>query len=213
MDSKSSHFPAKSIFWIAASIALLLLVAYIVMSGAPVKKLSVPGFLELELDSDNGAVSTAAVEQAGDSSRQTSELERKIAELEKRELAQREAALQQRLEELERKMVQREAQSEQSPTPPPRIDLSGNWQSDEGLTYIFQQIGDRVTIQEINPFLGIVQAVGEGTLNGNRIEMAIQTVLGIGVSATLRVNDDGNQISGTVTDQLTNIPQAITLYR
>ncbi len=216
MDSKHSRFSPKSIFWAVASIVLLLVVSYAIMSGAPIKNLSVPGVMDVEFDTGRTPVPAAAQSQPTSfSSQSTSELERKIAELEKRDLDQREAALQQRLKELEQKMAQREQQVTQSPAPAalPQFNLNGTWRNNEGLSYIFQQMGNRVTIQEINPLLGIVQAVGEGTIIGDRIELNIQTVLGVGGSATLRISSDGNQMSGTVTDQLTNMPQPITIYR
>ena len=215
MDSKHSRFSPKSIFWIVASIVLLVVVSYAIMSGAPVKNLSVPGVMDIEFDTGNGSAPVAQPQQTGLNSQRTSELESKIAELEKRELDQREAALQQRLQELERRMVEREQQVAPSSAPiaQPQFNLTGNWRNAEGLNYIFQQMGNRVTIQEINPLLGIVQAVGEGTISGDRIDLTIQPVLGVGGRATLRISSDGNQMSGTVTDQLTNMPQPITIFR
>ena len=93
------------------------------------------------------------------------------------------------------------------------VNLTGNWSSADGLTYIMEQAGNQVTFAEYNPLLNTVTAGGAGSIDGRDFVLSYQTALGTTGQARLRVSDDGESMSGNYTDLSTGMSQYITLQR
>lgn len=124
------------------------------------------------------------------------------------------AALMKKIAELEKKM---EAQKKSTPpvntvVPAPEINISGQWESDEGIQYVFVQSGNRVTFQEVNMIAGIT-AAGEGTINGRHVQLNYVTLVGTNGSAQLTLGEDHDEMNGSFTDHFSGMTQAINIYR
>ena len=99
------------------------------------------------------------------------------------------------------------------PTEPAQFfSISGTWQSAVGLSYIIEQSGGDVTIQEINSF-GIVTAEGQGVIEGRDIDISYVTAVGTLGRALLSVSDDGRRITGTFEDLTIGSIAPATLFR
>lgn len=97
------------------------------------------------------------------------------------------------------------------------VDVTGIWKNpnEPTVSYILQQIGDRVVMREVTAsVLGtMVTAEGEGQLQGNQLAIFYRTVLGtMGQSATT-MSDDGRTLTGTFQDFSNMIPMTISLVR
>jgi hypothetical protein len=124
------------------------------------------------------------------------------------------AALMKKIAELEKKM---EVQKKSTPpvntvVPAPEINISGQWESDDGIQYIFVQSGNRVTFQEVNMIAGIT-AAGEGTINGRNVQLNYVTLVGTNGGAQLTLGEDHDEMNGSFTDHYTGMNQAINIYR
>lgn len=206
---EKSWKPANTFF----ALLLLALVGYNLYSGLTVKKLGLPGLFEIEFGNAAGGL-------AG---------EKKVEEIGDTELKSRQAKLEQQIENLQTQV------SSKAPEQPsiaadaaPRIisqattvaaptresfNLSGSWESvEDGLSYVIQQSGNTLIVQETHSAFGIT-AAGQGQLVGQNIELSVSTVLGTTGMARLRVSDDGNRITGQVTDFTTGGVAPVSMYR
>ena len=97
------------------------------------------------------------------------------------------------------------------------VDVTGIWKNpnEPTVSYVLQQIGDRVVMREVTTsVLGtMVTAEGEGQLQGNQLSIFYRTVLGtMGQSATT-MSDDGKTLTGTFQDFSNMIPMTLSLVR
>lgn len=97
------------------------------------------------------------------------------------------------------------------------VDVTGIWKNpnEPTVSYVLQQIGDRVVMREVTTsVLGtMVTAEGEGQLQGNQLSIFYRTVLGtMGQSATT-MSDDGRTLTGTFQDFSNMIPMTLSLVR
>ncbi len=97
------------------------------------------------------------------------------------------------------------------------VDVTGIWKNpnEPTVSYVLQQIGDRVVMREVTTsVLGtMVTAEGEGQLQGNQLAIFYRTVLGtMGQSATT-MSDDGRTLTGTFQDFSNMIPMTLSLVR
>lgn len=97
------------------------------------------------------------------------------------------------------------------------VDVTGVWKNpnEAAVSYVLQQIGDRVVMREVTTsVLGtMVTAEGEGQLQGNQLAIFQRTVLGtMGQSATT-MSDDGRTLTGTFQDFSNMIPMTLSLVR
>ncbi|HVF28904.1 MAG TPA: hypothetical protein VM943_11725 [Pyrinomonadaceae bacterium] len=207
--SEKSWKPANTFF----ALLLLALVGYNLYSGLAVKKLGLPGLFEIEFGhTASGLASEKKVEEIGDS-----------------ELKSRQAKLEQQVENLQTQVATKPLEhpsatsdaarrviSQASTAAAPAresFNLSGSWGSDEdGLSYVIQQSGNTLIVQETHSAFGIT-AAGQGQLVGQDIELSVTTVLGTTGRARLRVSDDGNRITGQVTDFTTGGVAPVSMYR
>lgn len=196
---------------IIAGIAIAALIAYVVYinfkAGITVRKVSVPGMMELEFADRQGLGSVAEpgkTDESGLRENQT-RLETKLAELEDR-LAERGSAPPPEPDEI----ASPEDSSFGGAAAAP--GLQGQWFSPQGLTYIVQQRGDYVTLQEFNPLLGIT-AVGEGRIRGTQLELSYSTAVGTFGQATLQLSEDGSTLWGQSRDVTTGLVMNMQLQR
>jgi hypothetical protein len=127
--------------------------------------------------------------------------------------------LKQRQDELEKKLREVQTEVRRSSTtrstvrkPQLTSNINGTWYSNDGASYTIRQYGTAITLQEISPGWGVT-AVGQGTIYQQTINLDYVTALYTTGKATLRVSDDGNQISGMFTDFSTGMKLPARLYR
>lgn len=134
--------------------------------------------------------------------------------------AERQQSLEIRLADLQSRIDQAE-RSESLPkptsTPPSRNQttrttnsITGQWSSATGSSYMLQQQGENVSIQEYT--LGAVSAVGEGTFDGRNLDASVQTLMGE-VDIDLDLSADGRRLSGELTYSLTGGVTRFEMYR
>lgn len=202
--SNSSEGRWKIIAGIAIGMLVLGIVMFSLQSGLMVSKMKVPG-VELEFTERTGMGSVAQPERANDP-----------------QLWENQSRLENKLEDLERQLAER--QSEESALPEgdfsfsetPAVEqapmIAGQWFGPQGLTYIVQQQGSYITMQELNPLLGIT-AVGEGNISGRQVNVSYSTALGTAGQATLQISNDGRMMSGQARDLLSGITVAMQMQR
>lgn len=97
------------------------------------------------------------------------------------------------------------------------LDVTGVWKNpnDPSLSYVLQQMGERVLMKEVTSsvFGSMVTAEGEGQLQGNHLEVFYRTALGTMGQSTATVSDDGQQLRGTFKDFSNMVPIALSLVR
>lgn len=128
--------------------------------------------------------------------------------------ADRQAALEARLADLQSRLDQAEQSSDPEPTTasakPVATSIAGQWNSVTGSTYVLQQQGSRVSIQEYTQ--GMVSAVGEGSFDGRELDASVQTLVGE-VDIILNLSSDRSRLSGQLTYTLTGGVTAFEMYR
>ena len=97
------------------------------------------------------------------------------------------------------------------------FDVTGVWKNpnEPTVSYVLQQIGDRVVMREVTAsVLGtMVTAEGEGQLQGNQLAIFYRTVLGTMGQSSTTMSDDGRTLTGTFQDFSNMIPMALSLVR
>src|SRR5690606_9331459 len=93
----------------------------------------------------------------------------------------------------------------------------GVWKNpnDASLSYVLQQVGERVLMKEVTSsvFGSMVTAEGEGQLQGNHLEIFYRTALGTMGQSTATISDDGHQLRGTFKDFSNMVPIPLSLVR
>lgn len=208
-DKTKSGGHWKIIAGVAVGALIAGIVIYSFQSGLMVRKLSVPGMVELEFADRQGLGSVAEPEKANESAlrENQSRLESKLSELEER-LADRDTSGD--ASEPDATAPIGNSPSEHPGSSVPSLD--GQWSSPQGLTYVVQQRGDYLAFQEFNPLLGIT-AVGEGTVHGRQVDIAYSTAMGTFGQASLRVSDDGRMMWGQARDVTTGAVTNMQLQR
>jgi hypothetical protein len=139
-----------------------------------------------------------------------------IEQLGDQKLAERQAQLELKLREMEEALERAKEKGQQSePTqelPTQYANIGGTWYGGGGVSYLIQQIGSAVTIQEISSIYGVT-AVGQGTITGQDISFSYSTALGTRGRAQLKLSADGRQITGTFTDLASGFSLPAALYR
>ncbi|MCI0694066.1 hypothetical protein L0337_18915 [candidate division KSB1 bacterium] len=140
---------------------------------------------------------------------------KEIEQLSDQKLAERQAQLEQKLREMEDALERAKEKGQQSESaqelPTQYVNIAGTWYGG-GVSYLIQQIGSALTIQEISAIYGVT-AVGQGTINGHDISFSYNTALGTRGSALLKLSADGRQITGTFTDFVSGLSWPTILYR
>jgi hypothetical protein len=92
------------------------------------------------------------------------------------------------------------------------FNIGGRWQNPTGLSYIIQQSGDTVVLQEIHPVYGVT-AVGQGKIQGQSVEVNYITLVGTSGRADLQISADGKSITGSASDLSTGMNSPMNMYR
>ena len=211
-DAKHALSP-KNIFWIALSIALLMIVGYNIYSGRTVSGIDVPGVMNVQFDQPAGT--RTATEQSPPTGAVITQAE--TENLKQTEIEAQQARLQAKIEELEKKLQAKNqitSNNEASVTeiPSSRYNLSGTWIGVDGIRYRITQSGNEITFQEINPVLGVT-IVADGEITGNQIELDYTSMLGTTGSGTLTIGGNGESLRGTFHDDVVGAATAISLSR
>lgn len=184
----------KIITGIAIAALIAGIIFYSFKSGLMVSKVSVPGMVELEFAERQGLGSVTKSEETDNLA-----------------LRENQARLESKLAELVDRLPRYQAPAgvlAPLNKPPPSGSVAaipaiyGQWFSPQGLTYIIQQRGNYITIQEMNPLLGIT-AVGEGTIQGQQINISYTTAAGTFGQAALSLSNDGRTMWGQSRDTVT----------
>ncbi len=97
------------------------------------------------------------------------------------------------------------------------FDVTGVWKNpaEPTVSYVLQQIGDRVVMREVTTsVLGtMITAEGEGQLQGNQLSIFYRTVLGTMGQSAATMSDDGRTLTGTFQDFSNMIPMTLSLVR
>ncbi|MDZ7364143.1 MAG: hypothetical protein ONB46_26030 [candidate division KSB1 bacterium] len=138
-----------------------------------------------------------------------------IEQLGDQKLAERQVQLEQKLREMEEALQREKNRGQQSERtqelPAQYANIGGTWYGGGGVSYLIQQFGTAVTIQEISPIYGVT-AAGQGTITGRDISLSYRTVFGTMGSAQFKVSADGRQLTGTFTDLASGFSLSTTLY-
>ena len=97
------------------------------------------------------------------------------------------------------------------------LDITGTWNvpGNPTLSYVFEQTGTHVSMQEVttNVFGTMVTAEGEGQLEGNRVSVFYTTIRLANGRSQAVVSADGNSMVGSYQDLSSGLTLPITLVR
>ncbi len=97
------------------------------------------------------------------------------------------------------------------------VNVSGTWQdSNTGASYVFEQNGNSIVFQEhsVNAFGAVVvSAEGSGTVSSRNINVNYVTMFGTNGVASMTVNPNGSNITGTFRDNVSGAVVNMNLWR
>jgi hypothetical protein len=184
--------------WVVACVLAAVVVVYALATGSSVTRVGIPGGGAVEFEKNSPLVPASNVN-----------------EVSAKELSENQKKLEERLNNLQNNLQNNTSQQDTSPITAARnsiANVSGLWGSPYGVSYYINQSGNRFIIQEISPIYGIT-AVGQGTINGSRMDLAYTTALATGGSASLQIAPDGRQISGSTRDAMSGLIRPMILVR
>jgi len=102
--------------------------------------------------------------------------------------------------------------------PPIRaVNVSGTWRDNNtGASYVFEQNGSNIIFQEysVNAYGAlVVSAEGSGTVSNRNISVNYATMFGTNGVASMTVNSNGNNITGTFRDNVSGVVISMNLWR
>jgi hypothetical protein len=112
-------------------------------------------------------------------------------------------------EQPQTRLIQRQIQANR-PTIP---NLAGNWRSAAGLTYVVNQFGNYISVQEVNPMLGGVTAVATGQIEGPSFNLPAYTLAGTTGVLSLQLSEDETQLTGQYRDNVVGSEVPMVLSR
>ncbi len=214
-----------------------LLIGYNLYSGLTLEEIGVPGVFTLKFKSHAQPASTNKTDQPADPfetdfpSEPATPPPQRVAsgappkgmasEVSVKKMGQeamhsRQVELEQRLRDMEEALKRAERggapRTSTAAKPARRVSLTGTWQSPEGLSYVIHQEGEDLTIQEVSPLYGVT-AVGEGTIEGQKVEISYATAVGTMGKADLTLASSGKELTGTFKDLTTGASLPLTLRR
>jgi hypothetical protein len=188
-----------------ATIAFVLLICVVVLyntfTGVTLESLDLAGIGKIKFSQKQNVVS-----------------EKEVEGLDKQERTQREQELETKLNEMQEQLKRIGAQSpntvpggNQAAAP---INVSGTWRNDTGASYVLQQNGDWVTLQEVSLIYGVptTTAAGQGRIYGQMLELDCNTIMGVPGRLRLQMAPGGTSMSGSFT-YVTGAAIPMTLYR
>ncbi|MGH7233574.1 MAG: hypothetical protein ACREJU_19770 [Nitrospiraceae bacterium] len=225
----SGEGKAKQIFWTVAAGLLVVLVGYNLYSGRTIEEIGLGGIGSVKFgkhgeapQSDDPMPRATALpppSQGADRDPPASLVqEQAVKSLNHDEMERRQAELEAKLRKMEEAVkraeaspVQEEQDEEVAVSKSRQINLTGTWHDRTGVSWIIHQNGNHVTVQEMNPLLGVT-AVGQGTLTGRDVELTYMSAMQTTGQAALAVSPDGRNLTGTAHDLMTgaSIPLMFT---
>jgi hypothetical protein len=112
-------------------------------------------------------------------------------------------------EQPQTRLIQRQIQANRSTIP----NLAGNWRSAAGLTYVVNQFGNYISVQEVNPMLGGVTAVATGQIEGPSFNLPAYTLAGTTGVLSLQLSEDETQLTGQYRDNVVGSEVPMVLSR
>ncbi len=151
-------------------------------------------------------------------SQRVQELENKITELDDDEAAAKEEEMLKRIEELEKqlKAKQQKAVSNNQTEPASSINLTGYWtDAYSGGLYQINQFGTDISLKEFVNYFGVqtITSDGYGSISGKQVKIDYNTLFNTSGSATLKIQNNGNRLTGTATDHYTKAVIQLDLTR
>ncbi|MGH7491669.1 MAG: zinc-ribbon domain-containing protein [bacterium] len=188
-----------------ATITFVLLICVVVLyntfTGVTLESLDLTGIGKIKFSQKQNVVS-----------------EKEVEGMDKQVRTQREQELEGKLNEMQEQLKRIGAQS--SHTTPGGdqamllMNVSGTWRNDTGASYVLQQSGDSVTLQEVSLIYGVptTTAAGQGRIYGQVLELDCNTIMGVPGRLQLQLAAGGMSMSGSFT-YVTGAAIPMTLYR
>lgn len=206
-DGKSKHM-----LWMIPGSLLVFLVGYTLYTGQTIEEIGLgslgsvkfgkPGNTPPAPPTDPGHSTTPIVQP--DAAKQ----------VDQHEMARRQADLEAKLRRMEEMLKRSEArpvrrspegESVDGTAPPPhQMNIAGTWHDRTGVSWVIQQTGTAVAVQELNPLLGVT-AVGQGTVSGHQLQLTYQSAMQTTGQAALTISNDGRSLLGNARDNVTGV--------
>ena len=187
-----------------ATITFVLLICVVVLyntfTGVTLESLDLTGIGKIKFNRAQSVVS-----------------EKEVEGMDKQERTQREQDLEAKLNEMQEQLKRVSAQPQNTAPadlPVTMIDVSGTWRNDTGASYVLQQSGDWVTLQEVSMIYGVptTTAAGQGRIYGQTLELDCNTLMNIPGRLRLQLAANGMSMSGSFT-YVTGMSIPMVLYR
>lgn len=189
----SNEAKSPKFIWPLVLLTLIALIIYNLYLGLVANEIGVPGIFTVKFaPKAEGMVP-----------------EKKGPQLNDDEVAKRQKDLQEQLDKMRDELDKQRPKPQQVQS----INIAGNWYGAGNLYYIINQNGNTLTVQEVNPNLGGVSAVGRGTINQQDVDVSYRTASGTSGRALLKLSEDGRRLTGTFNDQTLGTTAPANLYR
>ena len=93
------------------------------------------------------------------------------------------------------------------------VEVTGWWQSSDGLNCYIRQDQTRLTLEGTDPYSGTPILEGEGAINGSLLKLRYYRISGVFGTARARVAANGRKIVGTEISALTGQETQLLLTR
>ncbi len=98
-------------------------------------------------------------------------------------------------------------------TSPKSVEVTGWWQSSDGLNYYIRQNQSRLTLEGTDPYSGTPILEGEGDINGSLLKLRYYRISGVFGTARAKVATNGRKIVGIAISALTGQESQLLLTR
>lgn len=209
-ESGSGDGKSKQMLWIIPGSLLVLLVGYTLYTGQTIEEIGLGGLGSVKFAKPGNTPAAPPP----DSGRPTTPIVHPDAakQVDQDEMARRQADLEAKLRHMEEALKRSEARPvRRSPenestdgTPPRQMNIAGTWQDRTGVSWVIQQTGNAVAVQELNPLLGVT-AVGQGSISGHQLQLTYQSAMQTTGQAVLTISNDGRTLIGNARDNVTGV--------
>ncbi len=190
-NSKQGTLSGKNFFWYVLSGLLVIVVLYTLFKGNLLESFSFAG-VELKFNSPTS--------------------NKEIAGIDSSVIEERQQQLQQELADY----VQMEDSSHYDTNSVSDdvvdVNVTGTYISNDGMSYILQQNGLYVNMQEISPVYGIT-AAGQGMFTEEGLQINYNTILGTQGTMLLNPAENGLQLAGSFVDHTSGVSGRFILTR
>ena len=106
-----------------------------------------------------------------------------------------------------------ESVSDPVSTSPESVEVTGWWQSSDGLNFYIRQNQSRLTLEGTDPYSGTPILEGEGAINGSLLKLRYYRISGVFGTARAKVAANGRKIVGIEISALTGQESQLLLTR